>query len=164
MTENQEKYLELVIIEQVNFNDVPLRLDIDRITVSRWWDELKKEREYLADLRKTWMSKFKNTETTNSFWDFKKWYEETERKCFYCNINEEKINELYTKYGELTKRSRGRKLEIDRKEPEEDYDNIDNLVLSCYWCNNAKTDTFTEAEFKIIGKEIEKIWNKRLEE
>ncbi|KOH46766.1 hypothetical protein NC99_04170 [Sunxiuqinia dokdonensis] len=37
-------------------------------------------------------------------------------------------------------------------------------MFSCYWCNNAKTDTFSSEEFKIIGKEIGKIWEKRLTE
>ena len=34
--------------------------------------------------------------------------------------------------------------------------NADNCVLACYWCNNAKTDAFTDKEFKPIGIEIGK--------
>jgi hypothetical protein len=30
--------------------------------------------------------------------------------------------------------------------------------FSCYLCNNAKTETFTEAEFAKIGKVIEAVW------
>ena len=41
--------------------------------------------------------------------------------------------------------------------------NPDNCVLACYWCNNAKTDAFTDKEFKpigdIIGKTIKSIIN-----
>jgi 5-methylcytosine-specific restriction endonuclease McrA len=54
-------------------------------------------------------------------------------------------------------------LELERKKPNESYDNTDNLVLCCYWCNNAKTDEFTEEEFKEIGKVIGKIWQTRLQ-
>jgi hypothetical protein len=52
--------------------------------------------------------------------------------------------------------------ELDRKEPNQSYDNIDNLVFACYWCNNAKTDTFTADEFKEVGKVFSLIWQKKL--
>jgi hypothetical protein len=58
--------------------------------------------------------------------------------------------------------TRGRTLEIDRKIADESYSNIANLTYSCYWCNNAKTDTFTEEEFKIIGQAIGSVWKQRL--
>ncbi|GHV89505.1 hypothetical protein AGMMS50268_00080 [Spirochaetia bacterium] len=58
--------------------------------------------------------------------------------------------------------TRGRYLEIERKDPERSYDDFDNLTLACYWCNNAKTDTFTHEEFIIIGKAIAQIWKNRL--
>ena len=32
----------------------------------------------------------------------------------------------------------------------------DNCVYACYWCNNAKTNAFTDVEFKPIGKAISK--------
>ena len=53
-------------------------------------------------------------------------------------------------------------MEIDRKISEEKYDNFSNLTYACYWCNNAKTDTFTEEEFLIIGKSISYVWKQRL--
>lgn len=34
--------------------------------------------------------------------------------------------------------------------------------MSCYWCNNAKTDEFTFEEFEEIGKSFGLVWNKRL--
>ena len=37
-----------------------------------------------------------------------------------------------------------------------------NLVLSCYWCNNAKTDEFTATEFKPIGELIGQTLKARL--
>lgn len=53
-------------------------------------------------------------------------------------------------------------MEIDRKISEEKYDKFSNLTYACYWCNNAKTDTFTEEEFMIIGKSISYVWKQRL--
>jgi hypothetical protein len=58
--------------------------------------------------------------------------------------------------------TRGFSMEIDRKEPNKEYTS-GNSVLSCYWCNNAKTDEFFYDEFKpIIGESFRLLWNKRL--
>jgi len=34
--------------------------------------------------------------------------------------------------------------------------------MSCYWCNNAKTDEFFVDEFKEIARGINYAWQKRL--
>ena len=164
MTDLELKYLKLAVIEQLKFDEISKILGIDRIEVSKLWEKLKEQREYLSDLRRIWKSKFENTETTDSFWEFKNWHETAEKKCFYCGITENQIAELFKTNKIETKRNRGKKLEIERLLPKEPYDNLKNLVFSCYWCNNAKTDTFSSEEFKIIGKEIGKIWKKRLTE
>jgi len=62
----------------------------------------------------------------------------------------------------LTTRKRGRDLEIERLKPKLNYDVIENLVFCCYWCNNAKTDTFTVKEFEEVGRVIKNIWKERL--
>ncbi|HEY1040876.1 MAG TPA: hypothetical protein VGF30_15780, partial [Bacteroidia bacterium] len=87
------------------------------------------------------------------FEEFLKWHADQEKECFYCGITEEKISELLNSNKLFTKRlkTRGRRLEFERLSSEEHYSNIDNLKLCCYWCNNAKTDTFTVDEFKLIG-------------
>ena len=162
MTELELKYLKLAVIEQKKFDEICIILGIERTEVSKFWGELKDQREYLSGLRNIWKTKFENTETTESFWEFKKWHETTEKKCYYCGITEIQINELFQKKKIYTKRNRGKKLEIERLLPNEPYNNIENLVFSCYWCNNAKTDTFSSEEFKIIGTVIGEIWKKRL--
>ncbi len=162
LTDIQKKYLDLAVIQLKKYDDIAKELNIDRKTVSRWWNELKEQRVKLAELRKVWKSKFKNTGDTKSFWKFKSWYDKTERKCFYCGITEEQISYLFQTGKLYTKRKRGKKLEIERLLPEQPYENLKNLVFSCYWCNNAKTDTFTKDEFIEIGKVIGKIWKKRL--
>jgi len=161
MTDLEFKYLKLAVIEQIKFDEISKILGIDRIEVSKLWEELKEQREYFSELRKIWKSKFKNTETTKSFWEFKKWHEKTEKKCYYCGITENQINVLFKRKKLYTKRNRGRKLEIERLLPNEPYDNLKNLVFSCYWCNNAKTDTFTVEEFKEIARGINAVWRSR---
>lgn len=90
--------------------------------------------------------------------------------CQYCGISQElinKINEFLIKnnkspYG-LTIRARGQKLEVDQINPKEGYVE-GNIALCCYWCNNAKTDTFSLKEFKSIAKGINIAWNEKLKE
>ena len=99
------------------------------------------------------------------FVKFKELYGEDgkSRECFYCHITEKEIEELIEAGKITTKRlySRGRRMEIEQKEPDKGYV-FSNIALCCYWCNNAKSDEFTEEEFIPLGKEIEKIWKKRL--
>jgi hypothetical protein len=84
--------------------------------------------------------------------------------CTYCGISIEQINELSKKNSLHNKRSetRGYSLEIDRKHPNLEYSS-DNCCMSCYWCNNAKTDEFSYDEFKkLIAPGIRTVWNCRL--
>jgi 5-methylcytosine-specific restriction endonuclease McrA len=86
-----------------------------------------------------------------------------EKQVFFSkNRHENRIDKLISKDKVYTKRlySRGRSLEIDKIEPNEDYTR-DNIVLSCYWCNNAKTDEYTYDEFKRIGVLNRLIWENR---
>lgn len=82
-------------------------------------------------------------------------------QCYYCEITTAQIVELGNK-GKLRKKNlRDWSLEIDRKNPNLEYF-VDNCVMACYWCNNAKADEFTAEEFKEIAKGIKKVWSNRL--
>ncbi len=80
-------------------------------------------------------------------------------KCEYCETFLKDIRSLININKIRNKRSdtRGYCLELDRKDPNYEYFK-DNVVLSCYWCNNAKTDEFTYKEFKEIAKSIKQVW------
>lgn len=95
--------------------------------------------------------------------DFKFFYKENEaeRKCSYCGITQAEISKLRVHGLIRTKRNRGKQMEIDRVNSNMEYMK-GNIVLACYYCNNAKTDEFSPEEFKAIGKEIKKIWDSRL--
>lgn len=91
--------------------------------------------------------------------DFEKLMSSTQ--CYHCEISIDEIHELRVK-GKLRKKNgEGWKLEIDRLKPNFQY-TANNCVLSCYWCNNAKTDEFSAEEFKSIGREIRKIFENRI--
>ncbi|HEX8332578.1 MAG TPA: hypothetical protein VF622_08140 [Segetibacter sp.] len=90
--------------------------------------------------------------------------------CYYCGTLNEESYKLYqlqrmgirpdaTRGGK-----RGKRLEIDRRNPFEPYDNLENIVWCCYWCNNAKSNFFTEEEFKPIAINIGMALKKVLKE
>ena len=83
------------------------------------------------------------------------------KNCHYCKITIDEIETLAENKKLYKKSLRGWILEIDRLNSNFEY-SPKNCVMSCYWCNNAKTDEFTENEFLQIGKEIRKIWQTRL--
>ena len=102
--------------------------------------------------------------TNEQIYSLFQWWESTPKKCYYCSLPEDLLMDLRNLPGHINKRypQRGKSLEIDRKQSNLPYSQIDNLVLACYWCNNAKTDAFLENEFQEIGKTIKTIWEKRL--
>ena len=84
------------------------------------------------------------------------------RKCVYCGVHESKLGLM-----ETVRSGRGERLEYDRLISRDkdgnklDY-NLCNVELACYWCNNAKTDTFSPKEFKGIARAINILWNDKL--
>jgi hypothetical protein len=162
ITDKQKEFLRLYVINQDNYQTVQEKIGEPRSTLTTWYEELRAERERIAKIRSVWTRK----RFTPVFEDFYNWYEPLEKKCRYCDITEAEIAHLL-ECGKLkTKRisTRGRKLEFDRKDPDPSYEDLDNIVLSCYWCNNAKTDTFTFEEFLEVGKVFKAIWQQRMGE
>lgn len=108
-------------------------------------------------------SNFEFSYTNEQLYDLFQWYESAPKICAYCGLPENKLEELNKLPNHINKRypHRGTSLEIDRKQSQLAYINIENLVLACYWCNNAKTDTFTHSEFSKIGIVIKEIWTQR---
>jgi len=97
--------------------------------------------------------------------EFEKWYgdDSKDRQCEYCLIKESEIKDLINQAKIYTKRltTRGRTMEVDRRDPKGHYQ-INNLVMSCYWCNNAKTDEFSYEEFRKMSCRTNDIWKARL--
>lgn len=121
------------------------------------WKKINKGSLLMNQLRKQYIEDFENVLPVGNFIAVYKVNVE-DRKCYYCGIAELQIRKLW-KEGELyTKRYRGYKMEIDR----ENFHEYDDIVLSCYYCNNAKSDVFSREEFIPVGKEIWKVWSNRL--
>ena len=92
------------------------------------------------------------------------WWECTPKICKYCSLPENLLDDLHNQEGHINKRypQRGKSLEIDRMQSDLPYTVIENLVLACYWCNNAKTDEFFDDEFNSIGLAIGTMLKDRL--
>lgn len=120
---------------------------------------LKKHRDIFEALKEVYKEEFNKIFLEEEFNNLLE-----QKECSYCGITVEKIKELGEKGKLNNKRSdtRGYTLEIDRKLPNLEYSSK-NCCMSCYWCNNAKTDEFSPKEFKPIAKGINEMWNKRLE-
>ena len=166
--ETQMRFINVFYIEQKNVSETAIILKMSENTVrlmKKKFKDLKagetvigKSFENVIEGRDKWKSK----KIGGNFWDFYNWYLTADKKCYYCKLTEKKLAKLH-EIGIVNKRkTRGQKLEIDRKIANEEYQNISNLTYSCYWCNNAKTDTFTEDEFIKIGKTIGLVWEERL--
>lgn len=160
LTDQEQTFLRLDVLDQMKYDLIAQEMGVKRSRLTEWGRHLRAQRSELSKVRKLWLKKFTETD----FWNFHDWYTSTERKCHYCGITEDKIQRLNDQGQLKTKRlvTRGRSLEIERIEPNRPYDDVDNLALACYWCNNAKSDEFTEDEFEPIGKAIGKVWQKRL--
>jgi hypothetical protein len=91
---------------------------------------------------------------------FLQWYSQniSDGKCAYCGLSERDSQRIvheghltslrFPIYGCVTTGvNRGYWLEIDRKNPKGFY-SIDNCNPSCYFCNNDKSDVFTDDQYQ----------------
>ena len=85
----------------------------------------------------------------NSFYKWhKSQYSKQKGKCYYCKTEEKVIAILFEKKFQNSKRTtRGRHLEIERRDASDNLYNEKNCVLACYFCNNDKSDIFEENEY-----------------
>lgn len=95
-----------------------------------------------------------NEDRKIGFKEFRKfydWYIKQEKKCYYCGIDEEKVEWIFKNIDNFRNSKRGKirgsHLEIDKKDPKGNYTE-ENCVLSCYFCNNDKSDIFIGDDYK----------------
>lgn len=138
---------------------------IDKCYGSARYKEIQKRKSFLTNKITQIAQEGEELHFTNEqMYLFFHWWENAKKSCHYCSLPESELENLHNQPMHINKRhpKRGKSLEIDRMKSDLPYTNIENLVLACYWCNNAKTDTFTEDEFLQVGQVIKAIWEKRL--
>ncbi len=167
----------IAVINKTDFEKFNISTDLVKCYTSEYWQQ---ELDYKINemeiseivtainvAEKDYAGLIKELET-NYVDSFSNIFPETEferltlgNQCHYCKITRGEIEELAAKKMLYKKSLRGWNLEIDRLNSNFEY-KPENCVMSCFWCNNAKTDEFTEAEFLKIGAEIRKVWEDRL--
>jgi len=86
--------------------------------------------------------------------NFMNWWEQQGSSCGYCSITQAELHEIVVNrrdnltLNNKTKRSKGT-LEIDRKNPSLGY-TLDNMLLCCPLCNNAKSNLIEEESWREI--------------
>ena len=158
LNETQKGYIELVCLQQKSYKQVAEMLNVNYAEIQKLYTELDSVWRPISKL----LAKYKSKNMECDFWDFYDWVKTPPANCHYCGVTQEELNCLHEIGIDNKRTTRGRTLEIDRKVANDHYSNLSNLTYSCYWCNNAKTDTFSEEEFKIIGKAIGQVWQQRL--
>lgn len=151
---------------------------VERYTAEYWQTErTEKIGDKTVDEIYKWMKDFKEMNQhaivflqSNYIQNFNQFFSELEfekllenKNCHYCGITIADMEKLAEKHKIFKKNERGWTLEIDRVNSNFEYSKR-NCVMSCYWCNNAKTDEFTAEEFAIVGKAIAQVWHDRLGE
>lgn len=161
-----------------SFKDFEINEDVvHKYTNIYWQEELEYEglgktpkqiEKEFGDLKREYSSLIEEMKMQYVEEDFKNIFPEEkfnlmleENTCYYCGITLNEIEQLGIKHKLAKKTLRGWSLEIDRLKPNYEY-TPENCEMSCYWCNNAKTDEFDDIEFKPIGELIGKTLRNRL--
>lgn len=166
----EEEFYKLKIFYKVSIRQIKHDYTNFIELIKKWYQserysEIQERKQFLSNKLKQQSenSNFEFSFTNEQLYNLFQWYERTPKICAYCSIPEKKLIELNKLPNHINKRfpQRGTSLEIDRRKSQLKYTIIENLVLACYWCNNAKTDTFTDSEFSKVGKVIKEIWTQR---
>lgn len=125
------------------------------------WTYRPKSEKQLYDWYKSKVKKKKSD--FESYEDFKGWYNSQSKVCYYCGLTEEESQMIIHKGFLISKRfpingifklgtNRGYWLEVDKKDPRQNYSK-DNCELSCYFCNNDKSDVFNVHQYQEFKKD-----------
>lgn len=127
-----------------DFKCQALNLDMNELS------ELRKKYSFIYTFYKKYGQNrpefFKNPEA------FVLWYEEQNNQCHYCDTTQINLNKIVEKrggnltYNDGTKRASG-SLEIEKLNPSKGY-TLDNSVLACPFCNNAKSNLIKDSDWK----------------
>lgn len=108
--------------------------------------------KYIYDRFKKKQDDYKDA-FNGSFEAFLAWWcektpEDGIRRCYYCEVDEKALKDAFDlKIISSKKRSFSGELQIERKNPNEDY-SADNCDFACVICNNAKSDMISEGDFR----------------
>jgi len=162
---NMEKKEFLVqnLTEGKNYQQISDENSVSRPQLTKWWNEGLRIRKEIKRANQLFNARKGNID----FEKFEKlgkrafyeWYEQQPKRCTYCGIEEEKLQKIFNVENGIlhTKRNRGRVLELERKNAKNNEYSPENCAMSCYLCNNHKSDLISEKDhLKYFAKEIYK--------
>lgn len=169
--ELSEQLFRLLFVEEMKYDDISKKLNIERKIISKNYDEIKhiynSEYQEINRLKRNIFNpkrrKFKGNFKFENFAEFYDWHKSQGNTCFYCGTEQHKIRTLVEEgkkenpfgiYSSQLK-NRGRNLELERiNSKSNDYSDT-NCALVCYFCNNDKSNVITGEDyikfFKIKG-------------
>lgn len=157
----QTEFLIRHLTEGKSYDSISKESGIPLTQLSQWWETGKEIRKRIKRSNDIFNSRANNPDF--SFFKekgkrfFFEWYDKQERKCSYCGIEEWKLEKIFDfEKGILnTKRGRGPKLELERKNAKVNQYTPENCVMACYLCNNHKSDLISEVDhLKYFAKPI----------
>jgi 5-methylcytosine-specific restriction endonuclease McrA len=173
--DDKELFFEKLFINSELKNDICKDMDLTGEEYTEYSQRLDRERRCEIEEIKRVRSLYHNKKSLEEFEfpDFKSFcnwhknqYEHQEGKCYYCGVEEKVVAKFFEKKyhaGHAGKRNRGKHLEIERKDATTNLYNKENCVLACYFCNNDKSDIFSEDEYREYLKNRKRFFNTQIE-
>lgn len=153
---DKEKIFDRYFVDCELADKVCRELKIDRADLTRLSAEI--DRERVDDIKE--MRRIRSLHSNKNAADMKfpnfnafyRWYIKTKQEqqecCYYCGTDEKVIADLFEKkYTSVKRPNRGKHLEVERKDASSNEYSSGNCVLACYFCNNDKSDIFSEKEY-----------------
>ena len=160
---DKKEFLIQHLTEGKSYQIISDESDVSRSLLTKWWNEGLKIREEIKRANQLFNARkgktdFEKFEKLGKRW-FYEWYVKQPKKCYYCGIEEEKLQKIFdVENGILhTKRNRGRVLELERKNAKNNEYSPENCVMACYLCNNHKSDLISEKDH--LGYFAKNIYN-----
>ena len=171
--ELQKKIIISYSFERKKYADIEAELDIKRSKTQELYTVCKSEIEKIQKIRNKFTGQ-RRSDFKEVFENFYEWYiKEVDggAKCSYCGISQEELYEIFKgkkalPLNDAIKRSSGT-LEIERKDSASNSYGVDNIILACPLCNNAKSNLIDELSWrklfvkpmrdyykKLLGKEL----------
>ena len=150
-TNNLRKKLKAIFFKEYAYTqeDLSQGFNISNKEVQKIQKNYKEKLDYIQKVRKKFhLKKKSNNFRFKNFLEFYFWYRNQPKKCSYCGTKENVLIYLYDNKVISSKRKRGRTLEIERKNSTLNEYSKDNCILSCYFCNNHKSDTISEKDYR----------------
>ena len=170
---NTELFFEKLFINAEFADEICRDLNITRKEYSEYAKQLDIERQDEIRIIKRVRTLYHNKKNLEDFKfqnfnSFYKWYIKQYQiqngKCYYCKTDEKIISALFEKKFHNRKRTtRGKHLEIERRNSTDNLYSAENCVLACYFCNNDKSDIFDEPEYLEYLKDRKGFLNSQFE-